>query len=197
MVAPAPSAVGSMRPGAAAPDRSNARLFLALWPPASVRAALAAHARAWRWPAGAQRYAPADWHVTLHFLGAVPRSRLPELSAALAVPAAGFVLRFGVPALWPHGLAVLLPSELAPALLDLHAQLAQRLQQLGCRTEARPYTPHLTLARRAAQAQPPAAAPPWSWAVRGYALAESTGEPQRRYRLLRRYRLQPPAAAAL
>lgn len=171
---------------------ATARLFLALWPPPAVRARMAAHAQAWAWPAGARRYAPADWHLTLHFLGAVPRARIEALRQALAVAATGFELDWGRPALWPQGLAVLLPTEVPAGLRQLHAELTLRLQALGCRTESRPYTPHLTLARHAAAAQPPAAPPAWRWPVRSYALAESTGDAAGRYRLLQRYRLAPP-----
>lgn len=164
-----------------------ARLFLALCPGASVRAAVAAHAAGWRWPDEARRYEPADWHVTLHFLGAVPRARLPELRAALALPVPPFILRFGQPALWPHGLAVLLPLALPEALQRLYAELGLCLRRLGLPAQDRPYRPHLTLARRASAAQPPAQWPAWDWPVRGYALMESTGEAGQRYRVLQQY----------
>ncbi len=167
-----------------APD--TARLFLALLPGPAVQAALAEHARAWRWPPDAARYAPADWHVTLHFLGAVPRARLDELRAALAAPLEPFELRFGEPLLWPHGLAVLLPMAVPAALQRLHEALGLRLRQLGLRTDERAYRPHLTLARKAGQALPPAP-PAWGWRVRGYVLMESTGDAAARYRVVQRY----------
>src|SRR5512139_2130979 len=94
---------------------ATARLFLALCPGPQVLAAITTHAQAWRWPPGAARYTPPDWHVTLHFLGAVPRARLDELRANLAMPVQPFELRFGEPALWPHGLAVLLPMAVPAA----------------------------------------------------------------------------------
>lgn len=165
---------------------ADARLFLALLPGAAVQAALEAHAQAWRWNEGAVRYAPVDWHVTLHFIGAVPRTRLDELRLALAAPVTPFELRFGEPVLWPHGLAVLLPMAVPPALQALHDQLGIRLRQLGLRTDERAYRPHLTLARRAEGAVPPAP-PAWGWTVRGYVLMESTGRPEARYRVLQHY----------
>lgn len=169
------------------PGAPCARLFLALCPGVTEQAALTTHAAAWQWPAGAARYAPADWHVTLHFLGALPLSRLPELRAALAVPLTPFELRFGQAELWPHGLAVLLPLSVPAALQQLHARLEQALQGLGLTTDTRPYRPHLTLARHAAQALPPALAPAFSWHVPGYALMASTGQPGQRYRVLQHY----------
>ncbi len=163
-----------------------ARLFLALLPGPAVQGALQAHARAWHWPLDAQRYAPADWHVTLHFIGAAPRARLDELRAALDLPMTPFELRFGEPMLWPHGLAVLLPLAVPTALQALHDQLGVRLRRLGLRTDARAYRPHLTLARRAEQAMLPAP-PAWGWRVRGYVLMESIGQPEARYRVLQDY----------
>jgi 2'-5' RNA ligase len=152
-----------------------------------VQAALVTHADGWRWNAEAARYAPADWHVTLHFLGAVPRTQLDTLRAALAVPLQPFELRFGEPTLWPHGLAVLLPIATPAALQHLHDELGQRLRQLGLRTDERPYRPHLTLARRAAGAVPPTQWPAWGWPVQGYVLMESTGDAAPRYRVLQAY----------
>jgi 2'-5' RNA ligase len=171
----------------AAAAAASARLFLALCPGPDVQAALAAHVAAWQWPASDGRYAPADWHVTLHFIGPVQRQRIDELRAGLAVPMAPFELHFGSPALWPHGLAVLLPQAVPRGLQQLHDRLGQALLGLGLRPDARPYRPHITLARRAALAQPPAQCPVFGWPVQGYALMESTGQVDQRYRVLRQF----------
>lgn len=164
----------------------TARLFLALQPPPAVRAALADHVAACQWPAGAAVYAPADWHLTLHFIGAVSREQLPALRAGLAVALTPFTLHLGVPAAWPHGLAVLLPHGTPPGLGALHEALGLRLRGLGLRTDARPYQPHLTVARRADPAQP-ASGPSCDWPVHSYVLMESTGLPEARYRVLQQY----------
>jgi 2'-5' RNA ligase len=169
------------------PVAETARLFLALCPGPDVSAALAAHTNTWRWPTDAQRYAPADWHVTLHFIGPVPRSRIDALRTGLKVPMKPFELRWGEPALWPHGLAVLLPIAIPEPLQALHAQLGQALRRRGLKTDERAYRPHLTLARHAAQAQPPARWPAFGWQVQGYALMESTGQAGLRYRVLQHF----------
>lgn len=175
-------------PGDASPPAPlTGRLFLALYPDEAVKTALAAHADAWRWPPDAACYAPADWHVTLHFIGAVPQSCIDELGAGLALPASPFELRFGQPELWPHGLAVLRPIAVPQALEQLHARLGQALRRLGWRTDARPYRPHITLARRAEQVLVPTPWPAFGWPVQGYALMASTGQPGPRYRVLRQY----------
>jgi 2'-5' RNA ligase len=64
----------------------SACLFIALWPGPEVRDALAAWSGQWHWHAAA-RWVPAErLHLILHFLGDVPRERLPALGEALSVP---------------------------------------------------------------------------------------------------------------
>lgn len=155
-----------------------ARLFLALWPGAGARRGLQAWQAALRWPAGA-RPTPADQlHLTLHFIGAVPRERLPQLTHALARAFTPFVLHLGRFTLWRGGIAVLLADDTPPALAALHAGLADALQELGLPVDARPFRPHVTLARHAAGATLAEGADPapvaWQ-ADAGYVLAESAG----------------------
>lgn len=165
----------------------SARLFLALLPSDELQAALALHRDQWQWPDRCVLYAPQDWHLTLHFIGAVPRPRLDPLRAALAVPLTPFDLRLGRPERWPHGLAVLCPELVPAALQQLHDDLGQALLNLGLRTDTRPYRPHLTLARGAAQALAPPARPLPDWRVEAYALMASTGLAAPRYQVLQRY----------
>lgn len=165
----------------------SARLFLALLPDEQAKAALAIHRDRWQWPAHPVLYAPQDWHVTLHFIGAVPRLRLGELRAGLNASLTPFELRLGLPELWSHGLAVLCPEVAPAALRQLYADLGQALLGLGLRTDARPYRPHLTLARHATQALPPSARSQVAWRVQTYALMASTGQAAQRYEVLQRY----------
>ncbi len=170
------------------------RLFLALRPDPLAREALAVHARYWTWGAQSVPHVPQDWHLTLHFIGPVPQTQCDALANALDVPMAPFELSFGEAALWPHGVAVLLPLAMPHALLQLQAQLGERLRAQGLRTDTRPYRPHITLARHAQQAQPPAPnlVPPWRWPVCSYALMASNPLPApARYRVLRQYGAVP------
>lgn len=167
-----------------AADAPTARLFLALWPSASVRKALAAHVSQWQWPAGARVYAPEDWHLTLHFIGPVPRERLPQLLHDLHAPLMPFHLQLDQPEAWPQGLAVLTPSEMPPALIALHEQLRQRLLAHGLPVDERAFRPHVTLARRATGALAPAEPLAVRWPVQAYALVESTPHEPVRYQVL-------------
>lgn len=169
---------------------ATARLFVALWPGPAVRDALRAARDAWRWPPRAAPVAADKLHLTLHFIGSVPAGRVADIAAALrGVPVAPFELRLSQPALWPHGIAVLEMADGAavPArLAALHAALGDALRALALPVETRRLRPHVTLARHAQGATPPAAPPALSlrWPVRGCALVESRGGA---YRVLERW----------
>jgi len=150
------------------------RLFIGLWPDDATRLALAGWQRAWRWPAGAAPVVPERLHLTVHFLGQVEESRLPELVAGLRLPPfEPFELRLGHAEVWPRGLAVLCPDEIPAGLAWLHADLAEALRRLALPVEARPFRPHLTLARKAVDATAPAETIALRWRVSGYALVQS------------------------
>ena len=173
------------------PRRDPARLFLALWPDATALRAIQAWQQAVAWPSGARLTATPDLHLTLHFIGNVPRSRLPELTASLVQPFAPFDWVLDEFAVWQHGIAVLQPGQAAPAeLLELHAGLARALDSLQLPVETRPFRPHVTLARHGTGAAlrdgvEPAAA---RWrADAGYVLAESAGG----YHVLQRFGARP------
>ena len=162
------------------------RLFLALWPDAAVRAALREQALRWGWPDAARRYDESDWHLTLHFLGHLPAERLADLRAGLTVDVEPFELLLDRAELW-HGIAVLSCEQVPPALLQLHQVLAHAMQRLDLLPDARPYRPHLTLARSAVGAQLPLEPPRIAWPVRGYALVRSTADPRWRYDAVQQY----------
>jgi RNA 2',3'-cyclic 3'-phosphodiesterase len=158
----------------AAPPHDTLRLFVALWPDDGARQWLRACDASIAWPTGAAREGATRWHMTLHFLGAVPRARLAVLLPALEQPFAPFEFELGQLAAWPHGLLVAEPARAEPALNKLHAALGAALQRTGQRVEARAFKPHVTLARRAAGASW-VAPPPNVWPVTAFALMASAG----------------------
>ena len=180
----------SVNAGPASPAASSAtrRLFLALWPSAAARQALATRAGAWTWPAGARPVAPARLHATLHFIGPVPAARLDEVAAGLAVPLEPVWIVFDRAEVWPGPAVAVLEATQAPeALGALHQRLAQALRGLGLPVEPRPWRPHVTLARHARGAIAPAAPTPVRWRVSGYRLVESVPGPGGGYRTVRAY----------
>jgi 2'-5' RNA ligase len=163
------------------------RLFLALWPDAGVQGQLVAHARQWTWPAGCVQSAPADWHITLHFIGNVDADRVAAIMASADVPFQPFELVLDQPRLWPHGLAVLGTTEVPMPLRALYDRLGHALRGLDLAVETRPYQPHVTFARRAGAAIPPAAPAPVVWWARSFVLVVSTGDRAQPYRVFRQY----------
>lgn len=150
------------------------RLFLGLWPPPPLAVALQGHADAWTWPAAARRTPPERLHITLHFLGDVPAARVPELRDGLAVPWSGCAMTLDQAVVWPGGIAVLEAITVPAALQQLHAELAEKLRQLALAVEQRRYRPHVTLARKATGARPPAGFTPLRWdAAPEYLLLQS------------------------
>jgi 2'-5' RNA ligase len=169
------------------PDSPLARLFIAVWPTAAVRARLAAYRDAWRWPPASRLVVDANLHATLHFIGSFERARLAALGARLAaVPSRPAVLRATAPAIWRGGIAVLTLQGDA-ALAALHAEVGIALVELGIVLEARPFAPHVTLARKAPRSEPPAELPELGWRASGFALAETRSGPPSDYAIVMRW----------
>jgi 2'-5' RNA ligase len=144
---------------------ASVRLFLGLWPSGELRARIEEHATmAWSWPATARRTLQERLHITLHFLGNVDTDCVPALQA-LDVPWPGCDLLLDQALVWPGGIAVLEAGEVPTELAQLHAGLGERLAGLGMEVEARRYRPHVTLARKAFGAKPPADFEPLRWSA--------------------------------
>jgi 2'-5' RNA ligase len=176
------STIVSMQPSATPAD--SARLFIGLWPPDAVRDAALRHAGQWSWPRRARRVRPDKVHMTVHFLGAVPRERIAALTDALAEPFEPFELRLDHAELWPGGIAVLGADTVPSEAIALHARLRDAIERLGLTPERRPWRPHLTLARQAQGAVPPARHEAIAWPVRGFVLVESDPRPPTGYRVI-------------
>ena len=149
-----------------------------------MRAALAAHRSRWHWRPATPHVEAAALHLTLHFIGPVPRVRLQEVVQGLARPCPRFTLVLDRSELWPNRCATLCPSHVPDALTVLHAALADALRGLALPVETRAFRPHVTLARLAAGARPPEVPEALRWPVRGYALVESRPPTQGGYAVL-------------
>ena len=88
---------------------------------------------------------------------------------------------------WPGGLAVLEPAAVPEALVELHGELAARLDRLGLAVERRRFRPHVTLARQAAAAIPPTEPVGIGWAADGGYLLVHSLPGGRGYQPLARY----------
>ena len=164
------------------------RLFIGLQPDDEGQAAIRSHQSLWRWPARARLLQAEHLHMTLHFLDLVHSARVDELQQVL-----GTILMQPIPivlrttASWAKA-AVLLADENV-ALDDLRSRLMVPLLRMGLRVEGH-WTPHVTLARHAPGAMPPACSPPVHWTARHFSLVRSTRSPAPpfvQHDVLRRY----------
>ncbi|MCU0773591.1 MAG: 2'-5' RNA ligase family protein [Ideonella sp.] len=162
-------------------------MFIAVWPTPTALDGLRRWSAAWTWPPGSTRVPASRLHLTLHYIGDLPWARLPEVADGLAVPFRRFELTLGRAQRWPGGLAVAVPHGSPAGLTDLHAALAAALARLGLPVAPRPFRPHVTLARGATAAVPPACDAAIRWVVGGYSLVSS----DRGYHPVRRYRCTP------
>jgi len=102
-------------------------------------------------PRGVRWTQESNWHITLHFLGDVPKEDHDLLYSTLEEGISGhapFSLTLDAPGFFgskqkPQVLWVGLQKE--PALLALHASCQSVLQRDNFRTEERRYNPHITL----------------------------------------------------
>jgi 2'-5' RNA ligase len=134
-------------------DARGLRLFFALWPDDSTRAALAALQLGLR----GRPTAPENLHLTMAFLGQQPAALLPALQAILGAMAPRDITlkidRLGYFARSRVAWAGL--EDAAPALREWQAELTGRLLAQGI-GQARDYgfTPHVTLMRHAEKPGP-------------------------------------------
>jgi len=160
---------------APAPAPARARLFFALWPGPALAATLAGWAAQAQAACGGRAMRPDTLHLTLAFLGAVDAERVPELVAATAgqrSPPGRLTLdRYG--AFARQGIVWAGPSTPDPTLRHTHDALWDWLEPLGWPRPAQAFRPHVTLLRRAASLDVPAAPAPAHWQYGHYVLVQS------------------------
>jgi 2'-5' RNA ligase len=182
------------------------RLFFAIEPDAPARDALARLAARTAAETGAREVAPANLHLTLEFLGEVAPERVPRLGAAgadAAARAAGFGLRLDATGSFERArVAWIAPSVVPGPMAALQSALRRACGEAGFALEARPWAPHVTLARKlpaapGARARYAEAIPldaPIGFEVRDFVLMRSVSTPGGvAYRPIARFAL-PPAA---
>jgi RNA 2',3'-cyclic 3'-phosphodiesterase len=123
-----------------------AKLFVAVDLPAAVAAELALIQPPQM--SGVRLVSPDQMHLTLHYLGKGSVKRMASALQSVTVPAFSLVIE-GVGQFSSTDGGVTLWAGIAESreLLRLHAAVAVALAGEGFQPEARPYTPHVTLAR--------------------------------------------------
>jgi RNA 2',3'-cyclic 3'-phosphodiesterase len=155
------------------------RLFFALWPDAATRATLAQRVPQWTTGLDGRLQRPDQWHVTLEFIGAVETQRRAALIAAadrVRLPVCE--LAFDRCEHWRKARVVCLVASVTPEpLARFVARLRAALATVGVEPEARPYQPHVTLARKVRTATDVPVTPALVWPATGFALVRSSSDP--------------------
>lgn len=128
------------------------RLFTAFEPPPAIRQELVRLQEALRFLPFRRWQSPETLHLTLHFLGEVDPRLLEPLVERLQEACRGvsaFRLELGALGAFPsrHRPRTLWVGVDGERLLELEAALRPLITGLGIPLEARPYSPHITLAR--------------------------------------------------
>jgi 2'-5' RNA ligase len=170
-----------------------ARLFFAAWPPETVQEQLHAVARNAQRECGGRAVAQRNMHLTLAFLGDVPRDRLPQVEAAAAgIDGAACELAVDRLQYWRHNRILWAGVERCPApVAGVAHALSAGLRAIGFRLDDRPYVLHVTLLRHARRAPADVAIPAVAWPIADIALVESVRRGDgRAYEVLRRWPLR-------
>jgi len=170
----------------------TARLFFAVWPTPEVQRALGEIARGAQHTCGGRAVPHSNIHLTLVFLGNLPRDCIAILEAvALKVQGHRFTLKVDRLEYWGHNRILWAGTRDIPkALQALVTRLQDALAGADFKFDRRPYVPHITLLRNARQAPAEDRSPEVSWPVDSFALMESAPrERGREYRVLRSWPL--------
>ena len=151
------------------------RLFFALWPDEGLRAQLAHEMRKNVRHCGGRPVQAGNFHITLAFVGSIAKQRRGCLEAAAAsVQGVPFDLSLDRVGYWSRPKSYWLGCETVPAaLLDLVVQLNRYLSSCGYQPDLRPYTPHITLARKVQQAPKIDQVTPIGWNLDHFHLVRS------------------------
>ena len=154
---------------------ASCRLFFALWPDEPTRQQLHRETRRLVRRCQGKPVAPANYHVTVAFIGNLPAERFDTIAAAgRATEFAQFELLFDRIGYWPRPRVLwVAPSRCPPALNTLVAMLWDRLCDAGLKREARAYQPHVTLCRKLGRPVEAKLANPVRWGVSSFVLVES------------------------
>ena len=159
---------------------SRVRSFFALVPDEGVRGQFIELARDVARRSRGRAITGDHIHLTLAFLGDVDAAALPVLTGiGDRLPHTGALLEFGELGAWrASGVAWIAPSAVPNVLVALHAALRDALIDAGFALDARPFRPHITLARRCVLPHPRVHCAPIRWQVARLCLIGSQLRPE-------------------
>ena len=152
------------------------RLFFALWPDQKVRESLSeAYAKIPQLSGQGRLVNPANFHITLHFLGNIPVQQVAcFLDYARQVQSQPFQLEITQSGYFKKPqISWLAPVEIPRALIKLQGLLGRKIRNCGFQPEVRTFRPHVTMARKITQNFKMQQIETINWHVDSFALVES------------------------
>lgn len=156
------------------PDSKPARrrVFFALWPSETIRRELLRSTRTAVRRCGGRGTPPGNLHITLAFLGPLTKADLATVAQVPPIPSTAFNIELDKLGYWSRSRVLWLGATQVPGeLVQLERNLWDALVAEGFERERRPYSPHVTLARKAKPVETDVN--PVKWPVAGFALVES------------------------
>ena len=132
-------------------EKKDVRLFFALWPDDEVRAQIASVLNQINLDRGKCRLVKnSNLHLTLHFIGNTSIAEMKCLDLhARGFNAEPFEFRLDCSGYFKKPKVFWIGCQTVPqALFDLHENLAEQISQCAYKPETRPYSPHMTVARK-------------------------------------------------
>ena len=154
----------------------DVRLFFALWPDGEVRSQIAANLDCFDLNRSKARViTSSNLHLTLHFIGNTSIAEMKYLDRrARQVNAEPFDLTLDCSGYFKKSKVFWFACHAAPkALYELQGNLGQQLTQCAYTPETRPYSPHVTVARKINEEPGSIAIEPVHWRVDRFVLVES------------------------
>lgn len=174
------------------------QLFFSLLPDEETRAALCAQTKTVlvRYPPGGRPITPESLHLTLVFLGddLKPDQEAAARAAASGVQLAPFEFSLNVAYSSKGANAWCIGSrENSTELAELRRQLKERITAARVITDAKRFSPHLTVLRNAPHILPPTRIKPIAWSASYFALIRSvSSEGSSTYEVVDRWELSKP-----
>lgn len=154
----------------------NVRLFFALWPDDEVRIQIAENLNHFKFDHGKSRLVTnSNLHLTLHFVGNTSMAEMKCLDAqARLVNAEPFDLTLDCSGYFKKPKVFWLGSRKVPdSLIELHHNLGREISECEYIPETRPYSPHLTVARKIYQAPEAVVFEPVHWHIERFVMVEA------------------------
>lgn len=154
----------------------DVRLFFALWPDDEVRFRIDENRKRYNINSNKGRLVcSSNLHLTLHYIGNTTIAEMTCLDRqARQVNAGAFNMILDCAGYFKTPKVLWIGCQTVPqGLIDLQQNLGQEISKCQFTPEVRPYSPHVTVARKIYHAPEPVVVTPIDWAIDRFVMVES------------------------